>query len=183
MKAFNIILGVYAVFNSLYCIFWPEESVLGIGWIIAILLALWGISSIAEYFITKKSAKGLGANGGIGLGLGITAMVISIISMSSEVLGSVFTVVVILCLALGIIVLGVSELVKASGIKKEGGKSGGMTAAGVFHLLGGLFGLLSIAFMSESAPLAVGIMLLIVGLGEFSTVFGSNPDSEKSELW
>ena len=183
MKAFNIILGVYAVFNSLYCIFWPEESVLGIGWIIAILLALWGISSIAEYIITKKSSKGLGANGGIGLGLGIAAMVISILSMSSEVLGSVFTIVVIICLALGIIVLGVSELIEGSKIRKEGGKSGGMTAAGVIHLLAGAFGLLSIAFMSESAPLAVGIMLLIIGIGEFSTVFGSNPASEQSEIW
>ena len=183
MKAFNIILGVYAVFNSLYCIFWPEESVLGIGWIIAILLALWGISSIAEYFITKKEAKGLGANGGIGLGLGIAAMVVSILSMSSVTLSSVFTIVVIICLALGIIVLGVSELVKGSRIKKEGGKSGGMTAAGIFHLLAGVFGLLSIALMSESAPLAVGIMLLVIGLGEFSTVFGSNPASEQSEIW
>ena len=183
MKAFNIILGVYAVFNSLYCIFWPEESVLGIGWIIAILLALWGISSIAEYIITKKSAKGLGANGGIGLGLGITAMVISILSMTSEFLAGVFTIVVILCLALGIGILGVSELVEGAKIRKEGGKSGGVTAAGVFHLLAGVFGLLSIAFMSESAPLAVGIMLLIIGLGEFSTVFGSNPASEQSEIW
>ena len=183
MKAFNIILGVYAVFNSLYCIFWPEESVLGIGWIIAILLALWGISSIAEYFITKKSEKGLGANGGIGLGLGITAMVISILSMTSDFLAGVFTIVVILCLALGIGILGVSELVEGAKIRKEGGKSGGVTAAGIFHLLAGVFGLLSIAFMSESAPLAVGIMLLIIGLGEFSTVFGSNPASEKSELW
>ena len=58
-----------------------------------------------------------------------------------------------------------------------------MTAAGIFHLLAGVFGILSIAFMSESAPLAVGIMLLIVGIGEFSPVFGSAPASEQSEIW
>lgn len=183
MKIFNIILGVYAVFNALYCIFWPEGTVLGIGWIIAVLLALWGISSIAGYVFSKKTVGALRADGGVGLALGIIAMVVSILSMSSVILGSVFTVVVILCLALGIVVKGIQELVYASKLKKEGKKNGWSIAGGIFHLLAGIFGVFSIAFLSERAPLAVGIMLLIIGVAEFSSAFGSDSATERSEIW
>ena len=183
MKAFNIILGIYALFNSLYCIFWPEESVLGLGWTVAGLLALWGIASTAEYFISHKANKGLKANGSIGLILGIAAMAVSVIAMTSDILATVFTIIVIVCLALGIIVMGISELVDSAKVKKEGKKIGGTIAAGIFHLLAGIFGLLSIVFMSESAPLAIGIMLLVIALAEFSSVFGSSSGSGQSEIW
>jgi len=183
MKIFNIILGVYAFFNGLYCIFYPEENVLGIGWIIAVLLALWGISSIAEYCVSKKNNKELAANGSIGLILGIAAMAVSVLSLSSPFFAGIFAIIITLCLALGIIVKGVMELVDNSKQKKNGKASAGTVVAGLFHLIAGVFGLISISLMSENTPMAIGIMLLIVCVAEFSSVFGKDSGDEQSEIW
>ncbi len=179
MKVFNAIIGLYAVTNALYCIFWPEETVLGIGWIATVLLILWGIASIAEYFFSKKKVKGLATGGGVGLALGIVALVASLISIFSYSGAAIVTIIVILCLSLGIAVKGVIELVDR---RKAKGRA--MTVvAGLFHLIAGLFGALSLAFLSESLPLALGIVLLIVGVAEFSSLFGNDASQEQSEIW
>lgn len=46
MKVFNCILGILTVLASIYCIFYPGLTFLNIGWIVTIILGLWGISSI-----------------------------------------------------------------------------------------------------------------------------------------
>jgi len=179
MKIFNAILGVYAIFNALYCILWPEESVLGIGWIVAFLLVLWGISSIAEYFFTKKNLKRFAACSAVGLGLGIVSIVVSIMAMTSDILASVLAIVVILCLSLGILVKGIVEL-----INNRYAKGRRMTVvSGIFYMVAGIFGIASLVFLSSSVSLALGIMLIVIGVAEFSSLFGSDDAQELSEIW
>ena len=53
MKVFNCILGILTVLASIYCIFYPGLTFLNCGWIVTIILGLWGISSIVSYAASR----------------------------------------------------------------------------------------------------------------------------------
>jgi len=179
MKIFNAILGLYAVLSALYCIFWPEESLFSLGWTVTIFLALWSIAAIAEYFISKKQVKGLAAGGASGLVLGIIAMIVSILSMRNDTVGLIFSIIIILCLAFAIAVKGIAELAG----NRKGEHRGAAVVAGVFHLLAGLFGIIALVFLQDKLTLSVGIMLAVIGVAEFISVFGNDTATELSEIW
>lgn len=54
MKVFNCILGILTVLASIYCIFYPGLTFLNVGWIVTIILGLWGISSIVSYAVERE---------------------------------------------------------------------------------------------------------------------------------
>ena len=57
MKVFNCILGILTVLASIYCIFYPGLTFLNIGWIVTIILGLWGISSIVSYAASRNDGN------------------------------------------------------------------------------------------------------------------------------
>ena len=80
MKIFNCILGIFSVFGSIYCMFFPGITFLNSGWIVTILLGVIGICCIFEYAANpekKNGDKKLIINGIAGLIFGIAAAVVS----------------------------------------------------------------------------------------------------------
>ena len=57
MKVFNCILGILTVLASIYCIFYPGLTFLNVGWIVTIILGLWGISSIVSYAASRNDGN------------------------------------------------------------------------------------------------------------------------------
>ena len=121
MKLFNGILGVLSIFGALFCIFWPEASFLNAGWIIALVLGLWGICSIVTFFIDKSYGdvdKENAGKGLLGLIIGITALVVSILSMFMPVVEGVFMLILLVLFVVFLFVYGISSIVKAIKAKK-----------------------------------------------------------------
>lgn len=57
MKVFNCIFGVLSILGAVYCMFFPGISFLNTGWIVAILLGVYGMSSIFGYFSSSTTEK------------------------------------------------------------------------------------------------------------------------------
>ena len=83
MKVFNCILGILTVLASIYCIFYPGLTFLNIGWIVTIILGLWGISTIVSYAASRNDGnnKEKALMGTLGLIAGIAAAVVSALAM------------------------------------------------------------------------------------------------------
>lgn len=54
MKVFNCVFGVISIIAAIYCIFYPGVAFLNSGWIVAVLLGVWGICAIADYMAKRK---------------------------------------------------------------------------------------------------------------------------------
>ena len=83
MKAFNCILGGFAILGATYCMLFPGATFLSSSIIVAILLGVLGICSIFEFANRKKNPekgndKSLVANGVFGLIFGIAAALLSV---------------------------------------------------------------------------------------------------------
>lgn len=89
MKVFNCILGILTVLASIYCIFYPGLTFLNIGWIVTIILGLWGISSIVSYAASRNDGnnKEKALMGTLGLIAGIAAAVVSVLKNQVQVYG------------------------------------------------------------------------------------------------
>ena len=84
MKVFNCIFGILSIIGAIYCMFYPGLTFLNAGWIVTILLGVWGICSVIDYFAKRKKAKAEQSEaimGTLGLVVGIAAAVISILAM------------------------------------------------------------------------------------------------------
>ena len=49
MKVFNCIFGILSIIGAIYCMFYPGLTFLNAGWIVTILLGVWGICSVIDY--------------------------------------------------------------------------------------------------------------------------------------
>ena len=79
MKVFNCIFGILSIIGAIYCMFYPGLTFLNAGWIVTILLGVWGICSVIDYFAKRKKAKAEQSEaimGTLGLVVGIAAAVI-----------------------------------------------------------------------------------------------------------
>ena len=84
MKVLNFIFGLLSVIGAFYCIFYPGLTFLNSGWIVTILLGMWGICSVIDYFLKRKKSKSEQSEavmGTLGLIVGIAAAVVSVLAM------------------------------------------------------------------------------------------------------
>lgn len=176
-KVFNAIMGVYAIFGALYCMFWPDDSFLNAGWIVAVLLAFLGICAIAAFVFDKKDGKESGKAsmlGGIGsLILGACAVVISILSMLIPEIAGLFLLVVVIIFTVWLFYSGISGIVKAVGKKNEAQSRWGLLLGlGIAEVLFGIIGVLDyFVFGAENASIYIGVMLLVFGICLLLSVF------------
>ena len=101
MKVFNCIFGILSIIGVIYCMFYPGLTFLNTGWIVTILLGVWGICSVIDYFAKRKKAKAEQSEaimGTLGLVVGIAAAVISILAMFMPSIRLMFDVI-ILCIS------------------------------------------------------------------------------------
>lgn len=179
MKLFNFILGLFAIMGSVYSIFYPGMSFLSAGWMIAVLLGVWGIAAIMNYFSRPKEQKPSGTQavfGVIGLIAGIVAAILSITALFSTRVSLILDVTVIGMFCGWMILNGISSILTALTIgKKIGSKTWGLTLVlGIIMLIGGIYGCGHLFFMARTMGLIFGWLLLAYGIRLIASLLEKN---------
>lgn len=164
MKVFNAIIGVFAVFGSLYCILWPGISFLNAGWIVAMLLFMWGVCSIISAIFLKQENKkdtGLAGSGFVGLLLGVAAAVISLLAMTVPSIELMFDMIIFWIFIFWLMFTGVFSIVKAVKHKNDDENS----SRWIFSLVLGIIMILIALFCVCDWLLTAQIIGTLIGIG------------------
>ena len=144
MKVFNCILGILTVLASIYCIFYPGLTFLNIGWIVTIILGLWGT---------------------LGLIAGIAAAVVSALAMFMPGIRVMFDILILAIFAVWLIVDGISSIATSFKVKKSGSSVWVLPLiCGVLVLLAGIYGIFNLIFTAQTLGLFMGILLMTYGI-------------------
>ena len=84
MKIFNLVLGILSIIGAIYSIFYPGITFLNSGWIVTVLLGVWGVCSIVDYAFNcgkKQNSKSEAFMGVLKLVFGIVAAVTSVLAV------------------------------------------------------------------------------------------------------
>lgn len=175
MKIFNCLLGLFSIMGALYCIFYPGITFLNSGWIVTILLGLWGICSVIDFVLKRKSnnnSKSEAAIGALGFIGGIAAAVVSVLSMFMPGIRILLDVIILCIFAGWLIVSGITSVVVSLKVKKTGSKRWILTLiCGILVLLAGIYGIFHLIFIAQTIGVLIGILLLTYGFRLIATVF------------
>lgn len=167
MKVFNCILGILTVLASIYCIFYPGLTFLNCGWIVTIILGLWGISSIVSYAASRNDGnnKEKALMGTLGLIAGIAAAVVSVLAMFMPGIRVMFDIIILAIFAVWLIVDGISSIATSFKVKKSGSSVWVLPLiCGVLVLLAGIYGIFNLIFTAQTLGLFMGILLMTYGI-------------------
>lgn len=179
MKVFNCIIGVLSILGAVYCMFFPGISFLNTGWIVAVLLGVYGMSSIFGYFSSSKGDnKGDGklvANGVMGLIIGIACAVVALLAMFSAGVRGTLDLIILMIFAFWLIYSGAVSIFGAFAQKKNGCKMWGLSLAlGIIVLITGFYGATHLLFAAFSIGYMIGIELMVYGISLLMSAFGNN---------
>lgn len=178
MKVFNCIFGIFSIIASIYCIFYPGITFLNTGWIVTILLGVWGICSIVDYVAKRKKedkSKSEAAMGVLGLIAGITAAVISVLAMFMPGIRLILDVIILCVLLFWFIISGITSVALSLKIKKSGSKSWVLTLiCGILIVLAGIYGIFHLFFAAQTIGFLIGILLMIYGIRLVISIFEKN---------
>ena len=180
MKAFNFILGLFSVLGAIYCMFFPGVTFLNTGWIVAMLLGVYGICSIFEYCSNperkQKKSGGLITGGVLGLILGIASAVLSVIALFSAGARAILDITILYMFAFWLVYSGFTSMYASFAQKKKGGKMWILTLLlGFVVIFTGFYGAIHPLFTAFSIGYLIGIELMIYGIRLVMSLF------EKSE--
>lgn len=177
MKVFNCILGVFTVFASLYCLCFPGITFLGYGWLLSILVGVWGICMIFDYFSKKKHSdeqtKKVDISMGVfGLIFGILAAVLSIVAIFVPSVRITMDAVFLCMLAGWLVVAGIVSVAQSFETKKSGSKMWILTLLmGILIILTGIYGVFHLIFLAQFIGIYIGITFAIYGVRLIMSVF------------
>lgn len=180
MKVFNCIFGVLSILGAIYCIFFPGISFLNAGWIVAILLGVYGICNIVGYASNPvgKAEKQNGvfiARGVIGLIIGIASAIISLLALFSLGIRAVLDLIILFMFAFWLVYSGIISIVCAVKQKKIGGKMWILSLIlGVAVILAGLYGTTHLLFTAYSIGYIIGFELMVYGIRLIMSLFEKN---------
>ena len=185
MKVFNCFFGILSIIGAVYCILYPGIAFLNSGWIVAVLLGVWGICSIIDYAAKHNktdTSKSEAAMGLLGLVAGIAAALISALAMFMPGI-RMFLDIIILCIFAGwLIVSGISSAVASFKARKAGLKRWILTLlCGILVLLAGIYGIFHLIFAAQTIGILIGILLMTYGIRLILSVFEKGED-KKSQV-
>lgn len=167
MKIFNCILGVLAIFGSIYCILFPEVAFLHSGWIVTALLGAWGICAIFNYVTNRddNSAQQQVIRGGLGIGCAVAAAAFSILALFFPSIDGVLDALILALLSAWLIVSGVDSMLCSMVIKNQNSNAWIFTfVMGIIVAIIGIYGFFHMVFLAETVGLLTGILLMIYGV-------------------
>lgn len=175
MKVFNCIFGVLSIIASFYCIFYPGVTFLNSGWIVTVLLGVWGICTIIAFATSQGKKDGDKAEAAMGifsLILGIAAAIISILALFMPSI-RVMLDIIILCIFAGwLIISGIGSAVASFKAKKAGSKTWIITLiCGILVVLAGIYGYFHLIFVAQTIGFLIGILLMVYGFRLVFSVF------------
>lgn len=175
MKVFNCILGVFAVFGAIYCIFFPGVTFLNTGWIVTVLLGAWGVCSIFEYANKRKEnkSKAEAVLGVFGLVLGISAAVFSTLALFRADLRLILDITMLYVFCVWLMISGVNSIISSVQIKKTtDSKLWVWTLVwGILTVLCAAFGAVHPLFLAKVIGTVIGAMIMLYGFRLIFSVF------------
>lgn len=177
MKAIKCIFGVLSILGAFYCMFFPGLTFLDAGWIVAILLGVYGICSIVGYFTNSKKKEktdngNMIADGIVGLIVGIAAAVISVLALFSTSVFAMLDLIILLIFAFWLLYSGVSSIMDSVKQKKSGGKMWVLSLIlGIVLILTGIYGATHLLFAAFSIGYIIGFELMIYGIRLITSAF------------
>lgn len=177
MKVFNVILGIFAIFVSVYCIWYPGVFFIQTGWLVTVLLGAWGACALFEV-IFKKSSKSKEGKWNVTSAIlavvaALAAAAVSLIAIFVPGLSAILDVVVIYIFVFWLIMSGISSIIMACTVGKyaEGKKWIWGLVLGILTLLVGIYGVFHAAVMAQTIGLLLGVMLMFYGIRLVGSVF------------
>lgn len=178
MKIFNCIFGVFAFLGAMYCIAFPGLTFINSGWLVSILLGVWGICAIFDYATNKNNpnkSKVTGAMGALGLVAGIGASVVSILSVFMPSVQILLDMTILCVFASWLVISGVTSTVFAVKAKGLDGKGWILSLVlGILVILSGIYGFFHLIFMAQTIGILIGMLLIVYGFRLICSVFEKN---------
>ena len=158
MRGAQIGLGIIAIILSLYIIAFPAITLVTIVYIIGIILLVVGIFEI----ITGIFGLGADRSRWGSVGLGILAMIIAGIALAFPT-GTTYFVIILLAVAL--LFIGISHVMRGVGDKRSRGWARGFSiGAGVIAIALSVLIMFSPVYGAILVSFLLGIALLIIGI-------------------
>ncbi len=179
MKVFNCIFGIFAIFGAIYSILYPGLTFINSGWLVSILLGVWGICAIFEYATTRKNPnndKSVGAMGTVGLIGGIVATVLSICAVFIPSVQLMLDFSIVCLFASWLVISGITSSVIAVKAKNLTTGKGWIFSLilGILVLLSGLYGFFHLLFIAQTIGILIGVLLMVYGVRLICSVFENN---------
>ncbi len=177
MGIFNVILGIFAILGSVYCLFFPGLTFLSSGWIISILLGVWGICAIFNYIAIRKNGgktnKDTTIMGTICLIAGIISSVFSVIALFSPSLRGVIDLCIIYIFIGWLVIKGINDVAFSIAFRKQHPLWILSLILGIITALAGLYGVFHVVFIGQMIGVLIGILLMIYGIKLVASGFGT----------
>ena len=176
MKFFNAIIGIFAILTSVYTMCFPGVSFLNAGWIITIMLCLWGVCALFEVCSKKikdSNGKIIVGNAILAIIGGIAAAVITTVAIFRPGLSAIFDLAAVGIITAWLIVSGMSSIVSSINyVKPLGGKKWILTLIlGILTLIAGIYGVFHLIVMAQTLGLLLGILLMLYGIRLLASLF------------
>lgn len=175
MKVFNCIFGVLSIFAAIYCIFYPGVTFLNSGWIITILLGVWGICSICDYAAKRgkqNKSKNEAVMGALGLVAGIAAAAISVFAMFIPSIHIILDIIILWIFSFWLIIGGIVSIISSYKARNSGSKSLIITMiCSILVVIAGIYGIFNLIVVAQTIGLLIGILLMVYGIRLIISVF------------
>lgn len=178
MKIFNCIFGVLSIIAASYCIFYPGMTFINSGWIVTILLGVWGVCTIIGYTANSKNdekSKGDAAVGVLSFIGGIAAAVISVLALFMPSIRIMLDIIILCVFSSWLMLSGITSVIVSFKMKNTGSKRWILTLiCGVVMTLSGIYGIFNLFFVMQTIGILIGILLMIYGVRLVVSVFEKN---------
>lgn len=185
MKVFNAILGIFAIFAAIYTVWFPGVSFLNAGWIITILLSVWGACALFESLCVKSNrADNKWTIGRAILALlgGMAAAVITVISIFYPALSLAVDLVVVYMFVTWLILSGITSIVSAVKVTKKSGSKWWIVTLilGILTVIAGVYGGFHLLFMIRTMGMLLGVLLMVYGVRLLASVFEQSEQGDSN---
>lgn len=168
MKIFNFIFGIFSIIAAVYCIFYPGVTFLNSGWIVSVLLGIWGICSIFAYTSShgkQNKSKSEAVMGILGLVGGISAAIVSVSAIFIPSVRVLLDIIIICVFSSWLIISGITSVISSFKAKASGCKSWIITLiCGILIVIAGIYGIFHLIFAAQTIGIIIGILLMVYGI-------------------
>lgn len=176
MKIFNCIIGIFCIFASVYCIWFPGITFLKAGWIITTLLCLLGGCVLFNVMTKKnnsKEDKWALVKGLIALLGGIISAGLSTLVIFKPGISLIADLIAIYIFIFWLIVSGISSIVVSVTSEKATVGHGWIITLilGILTLLSGIYGMFHVILIGQTIGFILGILLMIYGIRLITSIF------------
>ncbi len=159
MAVLSVIVGILLILGGICCIVTPLATFLATGYILCIILLVFGVMGIVRAFQKKAHALEVVSS--------ILAIIVGIVALTRPGGALVFDGVLVYLMAAWLLVQGVSAIVIGIQSRPESGWVFGLIA-GILCVLLGIYAFIRPEFMAVTAGVLLGFFIIAAGVSLIS---------------